>query len=478
VGQLTEAHQKSAKIAVLKVSYLLAVTVVVFAVPALSLTRPVRWFVIPTLLGIQVITLLVCRVGLRDTLWSASRLKWLFVFLLGMYALLPSGSASENDVLLDWHVPGLGWSVPIDLSGLEQAGLMCLQIVTVLLASAVVRLTGTGRDLVNGLHAFRLPPLFVHALDRTLELLAGTRGGGGGRGRNRAPRAGLFAVAKQLLRGDVSAFAETIRTNIARAESQPGVEADPRTGSQLAHDVAVVTGIALCMASLKMLKILPGLPFASGYKTFLLFPLYVLAARLTHSRWGATAAGSIMGVIGFLQGDGRFGALEILKHIAPGLVIDLGEPLVRRLPRWALGYCALGFFAAIARTATEFVVVLLLGARAEIYLFPVVKLVPNLIAGMLSGFVTMFVLRVLAGPGQPGVTPATESARSPEALGETAVLPNNEDSDQQPPGGQCRAGEPDPAALSPQPWQPGSGRGTGLGRGHGPQRGERGPSRS
>jgi hypothetical protein len=477
VGQLTEAQQKNAKIAVLKVSYLLAVTVVVFAMPALSLTRPVRWFVIPTLLGIQVITLLVCRVGLRDALWSLSRLKWLFVFLLGMYALLPSGSPSENDVLLDWHVPGLGWSIPINLSGLEVAGLMCLQIVTVLLASAIVRLTGTGRDLVDGLHTLRLPPLFVHALDRTLELL-GTRGGGGGRGRNRAPRAGLFALAKQLLRGDVSAFAETIRTNIARAESQPGTAVDPHIGSQLAHDAAVVAGIALCMASLKMMKILPGLPFASGYKTLLLFPLYVLAARLTHSRWGATAAGSIMGVIGFLQGDGRFGALEILKHTAPGLVIDLGEPLVRRLPTWALGYCALGFFAAIARTATEFVVVLLLGARAEIYLFPVVKLVPNLIAGMLSGFVTMFVLRVLAEPAQPGVTPATESARSPEALGESAVLPNSEDSDQQPPGGQCRAGEPDPAALSPQPWQPGSRRGTGLGRGQGPQRGERGPSRS
>ncbi len=269
---MTEAHQKSAKIAVLKVSYLIAVTVVVFAVPALALTRPVRWFVIPTLLGIQVITLLVCRVGLRDTLWSASRLKWLFVFLLGMYALLPSGSPSENDVLLDWHVPGLGWSVRINVSGLEQASLMCLQIATVLLASAVVRLTGT-----------------------------------------RAPRAGLFAVAKQLLRGDVSAFAETIRTNIARAESQPGMEVDPRTGSQLAHDVAVVTGIALCMASLKMLKILPGLPFASGYKTFLLFPLYVLAARLTHSRWGATAAGSIMGVIGFLHGLGRWRSSSTLR---------------------------------------------------------------------------------------------------------------------------------------------------------------------
>ena len=171
--------------------------------------------------------------------------------------------------------------------------------------------------------------------------------------------------------------------------SDPGCRHD----ALLAHDVAVVTGIALCMASLKVVKVLPGLPFASGHKTFLLFPLYVLAARLTHSRGGGTAAGSIMGVIGFLEGDGRFGVLEIFKHIAPGLVIDLGEPLARRLPRWALGYCVLGFAAAIARTATEFLLVFLLGARAEIYLFPALRLVPNLLAGTLSGFVTVFLLR-------------------------------------------------------------------------------------
>jgi hypothetical protein len=150
------------------------------------------------------------------------------------------------------------------------------------------------------------------------------------------------------------------------------------------------------MASFKMLKFLPGLPFASGHKAILLFPLYVLAARLTYSRWGAAAAGTVMGVIGFLQGDGRFGVLEVLKHIAPGLVIDLADPLVRRLPVWALGYCLLGLVAAVARTSTELVLVFLLGARAEIYLFPAAKLVPNLLAGFLSGFVTMFVLRVFS----------------------------------------------------------------------------------
>ena len=201
------------------------------------------------------------------------------------------------------------------------------------------------------------------------------------------------------------------------------------------------------MASLKMLKILPGLPFASGHKTFLLFPLYVLAARLTQSRWGATAAGSIMGIIGFLQGDGRFGVLEILKHVAPGFVIDIGEPLVRRWPPWALGYCVLGFFAAIARTATEFVVVLLLGARAEIYLFPAVKLVPNLIAGVLSGFASVFLLRVVAGP-------------SSKASSEAAVQPDGNDLGQRPPSEQHQAGEGD-AALAGKGSSPRHGRDVG-----------------
>src|SRR5438132_13010099 len=114
----------------------------------------------------------------------------------------------------------------------------------------------------------------------------------------------------------------------------------------MAHDVATVSGIALTMATLKIFKLLPGIPFASGHKALLLFPLYVLASRLTYSRWGGTAAGSIMGVIALLQGDGRFGVLDVLRHVVPGLVIDLAGPLASRLPAWTLGYCFLGLAAA------------------------------------------------------------------------------------------------------------------------------------
>jgi hypothetical protein len=322
------------------------------------------------------------------------RLKWLFLFLVGCYVLLPPEHPGAADVILDWRIPWVGWALKLNITGLERAGLMCLQILTLLLASTLVQLTGPGQDLVNGLRAFGLPDLFVYSLDRTLVLLGGVRRSGRGRGDGTGRGRSLLTI-KRLLRGDIGGLVEMIRANIARA-GQWARGDDGAVGVRLAHDIGIVTGLALCMASVKVLKILPGVPFASGHKALLLFPLYILAFRLTYSRWGGTAAGSIMGVIGFLQGDGRFGVLEILKHVAPGLVIDLAEPLVRRLPTWALGYCLLGLAAAVARISADLVLVLLLGARAEVYLFPAAMLVPNLLAGFLSGFVTMFVLRAFA----------------------------------------------------------------------------------
>jgi hypothetical protein len=396
------------------VLYLLAVTAIAFTVPAFSWTQAAQWFVVPALMAIQIIALLICRIKPAEIANPIWRLKWLFLFLIAAYALLPAETPS--DARVEWPLQGVEWRLSINLTGLDRAGLMCFQIIAVVLASALVRLTGTGRDLVDGLHFFRLPPLFVYSLDRTLELLAGGRqepGSGGGAGRRmRSAQGGFLAVLKRVLRGDIGFFVESIRRNMRDAE-QADRKANRHFSAELVHDVAVITGIAFAMASLKMVKLLPGVPFASGHKVLFLFPLYVLAARLTHSRWGGTAAGSIMGVIAFLQGDGRFGMLEILKHVAPGLVIDLADPFVRRLPVWALGYSILGLAGAVARTATEFAVVLLLGSRAEVYVFPAAKLVPTLLAGFLSGFVTMFVLRAFGPSGRSNAGDAETQTGAP-----------------------------------------------------------------
>ena len=106
--------------------------------------------------------MLACRISLGEIVRPAWRLKWLFLFLIGCYVLLPA--ESPGDVILPWRVPLLDWVLPFNLTGFERAALMCLQILTLLLASTVVRLTGSGSDLVDGLRALRLPDLFVHSL--------------------------------------------------------------------------------------------------------------------------------------------------------------------------------------------------------------------------------------------------------------------------------------------------------------------------
>src|SRR5215475_6655628 len=230
-------------------------------VPAFAATRPASWLVMPALLALQVVILLACRIRTTETVRPVWRLKWLFLFLIGCYVLLPAESPAAGDLVMRWRVPLFDWLIPLNLTGLERATLMCLQILTLLLASTVVRATGSGSDLVDGLRALRLPDLFVYSLDHTLELLGGGKKSARGRAKG-AGQGSTLATVRRLLRGDIGGFVQTIRTNIERAGKLPDHEGDRRPGPQLVHDIGIVTGIALCMASIKVLRLLPGLPFA------------------------------------------------------------------------------------------------------------------------------------------------------------------------------------------------------------------------
>src|SRR6185436_19984040 len=94
-------------------------------------------------------------------------------------------------------------------------------------------------------------------------------------------------------------------------------ESTPRMAPSKVRDAAVIAGISLTMLSFKAVKVLPNIPFLPGYKQAVFTPLYILASVLTTTRAGATITGATMGTVAFLQGDGRYGVFEILKHVAP-----------------------------------------------------------------------------------------------------------------------------------------------------------------
>jgi hypothetical protein len=193
---------------------------------------------------------------------------------------------------------------------------------------------------------------------------------------------------KQLWRGDVGPLMHRMERQIDRAEDH--LQHEGGMSRSRARDLAVIAGIALTMLGVKALKVLPSIPFAPGHKLVILTPFYVLASRLTRTRYGSTAAGLTMGSVAFLLGDGRYGIFEIVKHVTPGILCDLFVPILCRKGRrpGALAWSAFGGFLAVGRFATVFCVTLLVQPPAVAYAILIPGLTAYVIAGVLSGYVT------------------------------------------------------------------------------------------
>jgi hypothetical protein len=189
---------------------------------------------------------------------------------------------------------------------------------------------------------------------------------------------------------------KALNRHLARVE-QHLAERDPDLPPHAARDAAVIAGVALTMLGIKVLKLLPGLPFAPGHKGVLLIPLYFVAASMTRSRLGATWTGLTMGTVAFLLGDGRYGVFEIAKHVTPGLLVDLLFPLIARR-RGAFAWSVVGLVAALGRFATITLIALAVQPPAIVYAVLIPGLAVHAIFGALSGLVTAPLLRALDPP--------------------------------------------------------------------------------
>ena len=382
------------------------------AVAAFCLRRPAP---LGALLALQAALWAWSRVPLSEAGRLARRL-WLFVLMMVLtFGLFPA-RAAHGEV---WRAFAAGpWTVRLNETGLRLALLMSLRLLAVVAASTVVHAASRPADYVEGLRGW-LPETAALAMASTLALInedgggggerqravpAALRKGGGGRGRGDGSgggrggqtRLGYFDALKRLARGEgAGGFVEALESSLTRARARANAvpSALPR---ERAEDAAVVAGIAVLMLSTKLARILPGVPFAPGFKVMLLVPLYILAASLTRLRAPATTAGLIVGVLSFLAGDGRFGVFEILKQVTPGLMVDLGA-------RWVRGGCVstaacagLGFLAGAARAATILAVTAFVQGNALLYGFAALQAASRLAFGVVGGLVAAAVLKELA----------------------------------------------------------------------------------
>lgn len=396
----------------LRALYLVAVAIGVFLVHT--------WWIVGTVAAVQAVLWLAVGLGVPRLLRQLRKLALFLGFILACFALVTNDPATDR-----WRtliIPGVHWGIDVNLSGALVGLTMVMRVLSVVLASQVIR-AGDPKALAAGLGRLGVPRTVSLSIDAVLALLGergrrggggggGGTGGGGGGGRGRgdgggggkAEGGGFWAGLRKLARGDVSIIATSLRRQMARAEEH--VVAQGETEGKLARDVAVISGIALTMLGIKALKLLPGLPFAPGHKGVILIPLYIVAGRMTKSRAGATLTGLTMGSCAFLLGDGRYGIFEILKHVAPGVVVDLGMPLMRgRRAIWA--WSLFGLVIALGRFATIACIALAVQAPAVVYAFLLPGLAIHATFGVLSGIVTAPLIRAL--PQEDDENAATEA---------------------------------------------------------------------
>jgi hypothetical protein len=322
------------------------------------------------------------------------RRTWVFLlFLLISFLIVPPETADPLTV----EVAGR----TIDLSGLLVGGRMCLRLLSIIVASLVLRETGRPREILLGLRQLRLPLPVAQTIDATLSLVAAQRTGGGrrrrregkreaGRGADRTRRT-LRERGRAMAERLASSFHETVARSAAEIES-PSAEGARHISA--ASDVVIVTSLVVMVMGLKMVKLLPGIPFASGNRLMLVFPLYFAAARYTRSRIGATWMGATLGVVSFLFGEGRFGVLEIAKYVAAGLILDLMWPLLRRRGGVVV-YGAAGLLMGIGWFASTLLAAWLASAPGIFYALAGGMAISQFVFSVLSGPVSWALLRAL-----------------------------------------------------------------------------------
>jgi len=302
-------------------------------------------------------------------------------------------------------LPGPDW-LRLNLSGLALAGTMFLRVYTLVLASTWVQRACPPGALVRGLRALRLPETVAIAVDATLAMLAGGPGSGTGRGtggghgsgmrggRHREADGGAELGWSDIRAGRLQAFTAAFERGLERARRWLA-ERYPDLPAERVRDLSLVLALCLTVMSLKVLQVLPGIPFASGHKNVLIVPLFLYVAQATGMRFGGFAAGTAVGIVSFLMGYGKFGVLEVAHFALPGLLADLLTPWLRATGRAArlAQYAVAGAVLGLGRFAANFLAILLAGAPDVAFLLFAPLLVSQVAFGALSCFVSVLLIK-------------------------------------------------------------------------------------
>lgn len=297
------------------------------------------------------------------------------------------------------------WVLAISYDGLLAGALMSCKLIAMLLITQVVRMSMKGGDFVRGLTGLGLSSSTAEIIDEIMVIMAAERmekksgsgggkgnggggnGSGGGNGQGRKQQnepvsedKGEVSSKDVLLRGKVGNIPQRLLQRITYAREQ--VSNNPNV---------VIASSSLAVTLIRLVKIAPGIPIASGHKNILLFPVIIYGIDRSNKKFAGTQIGFISGILHFTMGFGKYGPLSIPEFMILGVVFDLLMKLpVNRKSLWFL--MLVGALGGLIRSSTEIVIALILGVPEGFYYAFLPYVSSQLAFGIASGFISKSII--------------------------------------------------------------------------------------
>ncbi len=271
------------------------------------------------------------------------------------------------------------------------------KILTMLLATIIVRQLTKPEEFMQGLRQFGLSENYALILDNILSSVekAPNKGHGHGRGKRKGKGSGggngtgngkgknkeeKTISIKSVVKGDFTPVLNLVTNRIDEAKEKFAN-----------NDLAIIAAFSMIVTFIRFMKIAPGFPIAPGHKNVLIIPFFILAARLTNKKFAGTSIGFISGIVHFISGFGKFGPLGIIQFALLGLVIDILMIFFRRNQSFFI-FALIGIVAGLTRVSVEIGLAWVLGMPVEYYLFYSPYIISQCAFGALSAIVTKYLI--------------------------------------------------------------------------------------
>lgn len=278
------------------------------------------------------------------------------------------------------------WKFGLSKTGAFVGLLMVAKLLTMLLATFVVRNNTKPKDFMRGLQTLGLSQSSAEILDAMFSMEGEARKSkkqkkkkGDAKAKSEEQQA-PSPTTKQILRGNFTSITDFISDKLNTNRDK---YSDADTG--------IIASFSIMVMLVRFLKIAPGFPIAPGHKNVLIVPLFILASRLTKTKTAATKIGFLTGTVHFAFGFGKYGPLGILQFAVMGIVVDGMMLLIGKSESTAV-FALIGLIAGLTRVTAEIALMLLLEMPLEYYLLYSPYILSQCIFGASSAIVTKYLV--------------------------------------------------------------------------------------